>query len=117
MINDNLFLNDLFRLGGLNSLRGFNENFFYASDYFTGTLETRMYIGEYSNIFAFYDQGYVYYNLGQSNNEDTPFGIGLGMNLATNAGVLRLVFALGKSNSQSLDFKFSKIHVGYFATF
>ncbi len=117
MINNNLFLNDLFRLGGLNSLRGFNENFFYASDYFTGTLETRMYIGEYSNIFAFYDQGYVYYNLAQSNNEDTPFGIGLGLNLATKAGILRLVFALGKSNSQPLDFKFSKIHVGYIATF
>ncbi len=117
MINDNLFLNDLFRIGGLKNLRGFNENFFYASDYITGTLETRMYIGEYTNIFAFYDQGYVYYNLQQSDFEDTPFGVGIGMNIATKAGLLGLVFALGKSKSQPLDFNFSKIHVGYVATF
>lgn len=117
MINENLFLNDLFRIGGLKNLRGFNENFFYASEYITGTLEARMYIGEYSNLFAFYDQGYVFYNLKQSDFEDTPFGVGIGMNIETKAGILGLVFALGKSKNQPLDFGFSKIHVGYAATF
>ncbi|MBD0255748.1 MAG: BamA/TamA family outer membrane protein, partial [Cytophagales bacterium] len=41
IINRHLFRNELFRLGGLTTLRGFNENFFFASEYGAGTLEYR----------------------------------------------------------------------------
>lgn len=34
MDNSNLLLNDLFRLGGLQSIRGFNENYFIPTDTF-----------------------------------------------------------------------------------
>ncbi len=117
MINDRLFLNDLYRLGGLNSIRGFNDNFFYASRYLIGTLEFRMYFNSISSLFAFYDQSYVYYNLQDSQLSDTPFGMGMGMNIESGNGMFTLAYALGQTREQPLDFRFSKIHFGYIATF
>ncbi len=117
MINERLFLNDLYRLGGLNSIRGFNENFFYASRYLLGTLEFRMYFNSISSLFAFYDQSYVYYNLEDSQFNDTPFGIGLGMNIESGNGLFTLVYALGQTQEQPLDFRLSKIHFGYISAF
>lgn len=117
MVNKRLFLNDLYRLGGLNSIRGFNENFFYASRYLIGTLEFRMYFNSISSLFAFYDQSYIYYNLEDSQYNDTPFGIGLGMNIESGNGLFTLVYALGQTREQPLDFRFSKIHFGYITAF
>ena len=117
MINERLFHNDLYRLGGLNSIRGFNENFFYASRYLLGTLEFRMYFNSISSLFAFYDQSYVYYNLEDSQFNDTPFGIGLGMNIESGNGLFTLVYALGQTQEQPLDFRLSKIHFGYISAF
>jgi len=117
MINDQLFINDLYRLGGLNSIRGFYENQFYASEYITGTIEGRFYFGLRSNLVAFFDYGSISYTTIRGNYEDSPFGFGIGTNVQTSAGILSLNYAVGKSNQQPLDLKFSKIHIGYIATF
>jgi len=117
MVSDRLFLNELYRLGGLNSIRGFNEYNFYASEYIIGTLELRVYLNNFSNVFLLYDQSYLSYDLEAAAFSDTPFGIGTGMNLQTDNGQFLLVFALGKSKDQPLDLRYSKIHFGYAATF
>jgi hemolysin activation/secretion protein len=115
--NEKLFLNDLFRLGGLRSLRGFNENFFFASHFATATLETRLLFEEQSYFFVFLDQGWVKYNL--TNNEflDTPTGLGIGLNLALEGGIFNFVYALGNSKLQPIGFQTSKIHLGYISRF
>ncbi|WP_155210351.1 hypothetical protein, partial [Fulvivirga aurantia] len=61
IFNDNLFLNDLYRVGGLQSLRGFNENFFFAEQFLTANLEVRLHYDETSYLFVFYDQAYLSY--------------------------------------------------------
>ncbi len=115
--NEQLFLNDLFRLGGLRSLRGFYENQFYASKYVTGTVEARYFFAEKSNLVVFLDYGSLSYSLIMENYNDQPLGFGIGTNIETNAGILSLNYAVGKSNEQPLDLKFSKIHIGYIASF
>ncbi|ELR69883.1 hypothetical protein C900_04586 [Fulvivirga imtechensis AK7] len=117
IINDQLFLNDLFRLGGLRSLRGFNENYFYASDYVLSNLELRLFYATDSWLFIFYDQSYLYFNTGESQFEDYPLGIGAGINFATKAGVVSLAYALGRSEEQPLSLRISKFHFGYVAKF
>ena len=117
LVNSQLFLNELFRLGGLNSLRGFNENFFYAQDYLVGTIEFQLFFNGRSNLLLFYDQGYIYYDVETLDYEDSPFGVGAGLRLASENGIFTLVYALGKSQDQPLDFRFSKIHFGYIARF
>jgi outer membrane protein assembly factor BamA len=117
MINDQLFLNDLFRLGGLNSLRGFNENTFYASNYLIGTIEIQAYFNKDSRIFAFMDYGYLQYSLSNTDFSDQPFGTGIGLAIESGDGLFSFVYAIGKSEEQPLSLRYSKIHFGYKAVF
>lgn len=117
LFNSQLVLNELFRLGGLKSVRGFNQNFFFASDYFIFTSELRFLIGPVSYLFAFYDQGYLYYNVLNSSSTDYPIGLGLGISMATDNGIFNFAYALGQNQDQKFAFNLSKIHFGYIAKF
>jgi outer membrane protein assembly factor BamA len=117
LINQNLFLNELFRPGGLNSLRGFNENFFFASEYAIGTLEYRYFMEADSYLFLFYDQGWLKHDLRGSYFEDGPSGFGTGLSLTTKAGIFNFVYALGNTKDRPFGLNFSKIHFGYVSRF
>jgi outer membrane protein assembly factor BamA len=111
-----LFFNDLFRLGGLTTLRGFNENFFYASQYALANIELRTVFSDNTYFLIFYDQAYMRNRL-QEMKQDYPLGVGAGFSLVTRAGIFNLVFALGKSHDQDFGFNYSKIHFGYIGQF
>jgi len=113
--NGELFNNDLYRLGGVNSLRGFNELEIYASSYMMLQLEARLLLSENSRLFGFAD-------LALTDNKvlaykDNFLGVGMGLLLDTPSGVIQLVYAVGKSSKQLLSLTESKIHVGYVARF
>jgi hemolysin activation/secretion protein len=113
MNSDVLFSNELFRLGGLKSLRGHNERQFFSQEYVINQLEYRLFFETQSYFFLFYDQ-LIYRGLSFS---DQPWGTGLGISLATQSGQFNFVIAGGSSASQRLDFSNAKIHFGYTATF
>jgi len=113
--NDVLFTNDLLRLGGVNTLRGFNDLELYVSSYALGRLEARLILNDNSRLFLFYDQAFT--NNSVTNIADEPSGFGAGMMLDTGNGDLQLVYALGVSGQQSLSLAQSKIHIGYVARF
>lgn len=117
MINDRLFINDLFRVGGLNSLRGFNENYFFASDYMLSNLELQFHYEPGGYAFVFYDQSWLYFDTGESYFKDYPLGLGAGLNFTTASGLISLAYALGNSKEQPLNFRISKFHFGYIANF
>ncbi|MCA6078326.1 hypothetical protein [Fulvivirga sedimenti] len=111
--SDRLFLNDLYRLGGFRSIRGFNENQFFARQYFLYTIEWQLFFDESSNIFLFADQA-VLRSLG---DWDNPTGLGIGLTLQTGGGLLQLAYAVGRDQNQPLDLRLSKFHFGYKAKF
>jgi translocation and assembly module TamA len=115
--NNNVFLNDLFRVGGLKTLRGFNENNFFASRYGVATMEYRFFTDETSYLLLFYDQGYIYNQLDLLHPKDYPFGFGAGISFLTPAGVFNFVYSLGSSSTQKLSFNLSKIHFGLASRF
>lgn len=122
LINDNLFLNDLYRIGGLKSLRGFNESTFFASTYVVGTLEYRFFTDETSYLLLFYDQGYLTYDLldnlpDNSSYEDFPLGLGAGISFSTKAGIFNFIYSVGRSEVQPIGLNFSKIHFGLISQF
>lgn len=117
IFNENLFLNDLYRLGGLNSLRGHNENLFFASRYGITTVEYRIFIEEESYFFAFYDQAYYQRQVQNDFSEEFPFGLGVGVSFKVRLGIFNLVYALGQSEEQNLAFNRSKIHFGLISRF
>lgn len=111
----NLFAGDLFRLGGLSTIRGFAEKSFYASGYAIGNMEVRAHISRETYFLVFYDQAVVSNELSQ--HTEYPFGTGAGFSFNTTAGIFNFVFAMGKSSNQPFDFNYSKIHFGYISRF
>lgn len=113
-----LFLNDLYRLGGLKNFRGFNENYFYVSTYTIGTIEYRYYLESTTSVFGFSDFGYLERKLYSNGlRADTPVGIGVGISLQTGPGVFNLVYSLGKSEDQKMSFSHARIHFGFVSRF
>ena len=117
LVNPRLFTNDLLRLGGLNSLRGFNENQFYASSYAVATAEFRQFIGEDSYVFLFGDQAYTRHDVTNDRFEDQPTGVGAGLSFRTAAGLFQFVYSVGRSRDQPFELRTSKIHFGLTSRF
>lgn len=115
--NNNLFYNDLFRIGGLKTLRGFNENHFYVSDYIIGLAEYRYMIDRSSYMFLFYNQGLLKNSLLKINELDWPLGFGAGISFNAGPGIFTFVYSLGQSFDQPLSLALSKIHFGLVSRF
>lgn len=119
--SQHLFAHDLYRVGGLHTLRGFYDNFFFASQYGLSNFELRLLFEQksetYSYIFAFYDQAYLINDVSVRRYKDYPAGLGIGIHFAAPAGLFNLVYGLGKSAMQPFSIDFSKIHFGYVSRF
>ncbi|MCJ0741312.1 BamA/TamA family outer membrane protein [Pedobacter montanisoli] len=105
--------NELFRIGGQNTLRGFNEMEFLTSAYTLFNAEFRYLLEQNSFLFLFYNQAYVQ----KIKDKDYPLGMGAGLNFETNLGILSLSYALGKQKNNPLNLRQGKIHVGVTALF
>jgi outer membrane protein assembly factor BamA len=111
-----IFQNELFRFGGLQNLRGFNEDQIFASSYSIFTIEYRFLLDQNSKAFLFYDQTW-YENKSTKYISDLPFGFGAGFSFGTNLGIFSISYGLGKQFSEAIQFKNGKIHFGYTAYF
>lgn len=117
-VNKDLFRNDAFRLGGLKTIRGFNENFFFATGYALGTLEGRLLFDESSYLLLFTDLAYLDGNFRQNPLSEWALGVGAGMSFSTGSGIFNFVYALGSApSSGGFNFNQSKIHFGYTTRF
>jgi len=114
---ENMFYNDLYRVGGLKTLRGFVENYFYASGFAVATIEYRFYTEESSYLLLFYDQGIMNNIISTTTKVDYPSGFGAGISFSTGAGIFNFVYSLGRSNSQKISLNQSKIHFGIVTRF
>ncbi len=110
---ESLFLNELFRIGGLKSLRGFDEQSIFANKFAIANAELRYLLGKNSNVFAFYNQAWYLNEVQKTNQSDNPFGLGLGLVFESGAGLFTLVYAVGKQFQNPIEFNSAKIHFGY----
>ena len=112
--NATLFRNELFRVGGLKTLRGFDEESIYASSYSIFTLEYRFLFEENSYLF-FFGEGAYYENQSISftgDRFDTPKSFGAGISFQTKAGIFSLNYALGSQFGNPIDLRAGKVHFG-----
>jgi outer membrane protein assembly factor BamA len=116
-INDNMFRSEMYRLGGLKSIRGFDEQSIFASSYGIGTLELRYLLEQNSNLFVFLDQAFYESAVQEQVVTDTPFGFGGGINFETGAGVFSLTYALGRQFDNNISFRSGKLHFGFISFF
>lgn len=117
MFNQNLLRNELLRIGGNKLLRGFDEQSILASTFNVATIEYRYMIQRNSYFFVFLDVAYVHRKFNNTIFQDVPFGFGTGLTFATKIGIFGLTYALGQQKDKKIDFRSSKLHFGYVATF
>jgi hypothetical protein len=106
-----VFLSEMFRIGGIRTLKGFDEQAIFASTYGIINTELRYLLQQNSNVMLFWN-GAWYTNKLQSVS-DKPYGFGAGLNFETGAGVFSLYYAVGKQFNNAIEFNKAKIHFGF----
>ena len=115
--NSTIFKNELFRIGGLKTLRGFDEESIYTSTYVIPTIEYRFLFSQNSNLLLFAEGAWYENNSNGQYISDTPVSVGAGVNFETKAGILSLNYGLGNQFGNGFDIRNGKIHFGLTALF
>jgi hemolysin activation/secretion protein len=111
----NILQNELYRFGGFNSLRGFNENSLQASiatvlqTEFRTNLNNQLYFHTILDYSLAKDES----NSLPNTNTTSRLGIGFGIGLQTKNGVLKLALANGVTLEDKFNFQNSIIHLSY----
>jgi outer membrane protein assembly factor BamA len=115
--NSTIFKNELFRIGGLRTLRGFDEESIFASTYVIPSIEYRFLFSQNSNLLLFAEGAWYENNSNTDYINDMPMSVGAGINFETKAGILTLNYALGNQFNNGFDLRNGKIHFGLTALF
>ena len=113
--SNNYYLNEMLLFGGINSIRGFEENSIPTNKMFLINSEFRFKLNNDIYINSIIDSAY-YENIIE-NNSINIYGVGFGLNINTNSGVFRINYANGIRKGQDIDLKLSKIHLSFSNTF
>jgi len=113
---ENIMINELYKIGGFKTFKGFDEQSIFAQFYSVYTAEYRLLLDQYSYLGAFYSIGQVV-NPYPITSTGVYQSFGLTFNFATKAGVFGLSYALGKNEETNFEFGKAKIHFGYMAVF
>ena len=116
VITSNTYLtNELFRFGGINSMRGFLENNIDASLVSILNTEYRLLLNQQTYLHSIIDLGYFENKSVDQKEKLYSFGIGLGM--STKAGLLKFSIANGNIDGQAFKFSNAKIHLNLTSQF
>jgi outer membrane protein assembly factor BamA len=107
-----LFENELPRIGGINSLKGFNEESIFASSYAIINLEYRYLFEENAYMFAFVNGAWYENRAVNRNLSDLPYGFGAGISFETKAGIFSISYALGSERNNPVQLRAAKVHFG-----
>lgn len=110
--NPEIFSNELYRIGGLHSLRGFDEESIFSSTFVIGKLEYRYLLEQNSFLFAFFNSAWYENKSRNTSLTDTPYGFGAGINFETKLGIMSVSYALGKQFDNPILLRNGKIHFG-----
>ena len=113
--SDSYLINELFRFGGINSIRGFNENSIDASFYSILNSEYRYQFNQDIYIHSIIDFAYFKNQIIALKQKLYSFGIGIG--LKTSAGIIKFSIANGNAENQYFNFSNTKIHISISSKF
>ena len=114
-VSDNFLSNELYRFGGILSIRGFEENSLRANIFNVLNTEYRYQLSNSIYAHTIIDFAFLDNQLLNTSDRLTSFGIGIGM--LTKAGVFKLNYANGTSRDIPFEFGNSKIHLSLTAYF
>ncbi|MCI4442430.1 MAG: hypothetical protein JHC39_02895 [Lentimicrobium sp.] len=98
--SDTYIINELYRFGGINSIRGFAENSLQAN-FMTAIITEYRYIIS-PDLYMHSIMDYGYYQDDSSNKKGNLLGFGLGLGVQTRNGLLKLAIANGSTKTQEI---------------
>ena len=115
LISNTYLENELPRFGGINSIRGFEENSLIANLYAVLNTEYRYKLNNTIYVHSVIDA--AYFENQNANQKEKLFGFGFGFGLLTKAGLFRFNYTSGKTENQRFKLSDSKIHLSLTTTF
>ena len=113
--SEDYITNELFRFGGINSIRGFSENTLQANAFSSILTEYRYILAPSIYIHSIIDFGY--FQDKTTKNEGNLLGLGFGFGLLTKNGLFNLIYANGSTDDQQIKLSNSIIHISFKAKF
>lgn len=113
--SDSYKTNELYRFGGINSIRGFSENSLQANLIVALITEYQYYLSQSLYLHSILDYGYYEDQTNLSKNK--LLGLGLGFGLVTKNGIFNLIYANGSTNEQAITTSNSVIHISLKSNF
>lgn len=111
----NYIINELFRFGGINSIRGFNENSLQANLFTSIMAEYRHILSP--GLYAHTITDYGYFQDKSSNTNNNLLGLGIGIGLFTKNGLFNIIYANGSTKDQQIKLSNSIVHISFKASF
>jgi hemolysin activation/secretion protein len=115
LTSDNYLENELLRFGGINSIRGFEENSLLANLYIVVNTEYRYRLSNTLFVHSILDA--AYFENKNSITKQKLFGFGFGFGLLTNVGLFKFNYSGGKIENQMFKLSDSKIQISLSTTF
>lgn len=113
--SDSYIINELYRFGGINSIRGFAENSLQAN-FMTAIISEYRYIIS-QDLFVHSIMDYGYYQDKNSNSSKNLIGLGIGMGLQTKNGLIKISFANGSTKTKEIKFYNTIVNLCYNVVF
>ncbi len=110
-----LSTNELFRVGGWNSFRGFNENSLLGDLYAFGGAEYRYLVNRQAFFDVFAQYGFLHNRV--AHLRSTLYSFGLGFNFFLPVGLMSFQISNGTSSGNPIQFNETKIHWGILTRF
>ena len=113
--SDKFIINELYRFGGIQSIRGFNENSLQANTFISILSEYRFILSP--NLYLHSVLDYGYYQDQTSNNTNRLLGIGFGIGIRSKNGLLNLIYANGSTDEQAIKLPNSVVQIKFVTNF
>ncbi|OGS78640.1 MAG: hypothetical protein A3G95_08370 [Flavobacteria bacterium RIFCSPLOWO2_12_FULL_31_7] len=109
--SNDYFTNELYRFGGIQSIRGFNENSLQGN-VFSGIFAEYRYIAS-PNLYFYSITDFGYFQDKANNAKDQLYGLGFGFGLLSNGGLFNLVYANGNTGNQTIKLSNSIVQISF----
>lgn len=107
--SDNYVTNELYRFGGIQSIRGFEENSLFANTLSIINTEYRLTLNQGLYVNTIIDVAYFENKI--LNQKSELLGVGVGAGVRTRAGILQINLANGKFKDLPFRFSNTKLHL------
>jgi hypothetical protein len=105
----NYFDNELFRIGGNSSIRGFNEQSIFVKNYSIQNIEFRYQTSKSSYLYTITDLALI----STTNSKEKLYSFGLGYLFNSNNSQINISTAVGTNTKNPLDFKNTQFFVNW----